>query len=58
LRWFNQLEPRINRGHFTEEEEERLLAAHLIHGNKWALITRLSLVELIMLRRIIACNNG
>ncbi|GAV90525.1 Myb_DNA-bind_6 domain-containing protein [Cephalotus follicularis] len=41
LRWFNQLDPRINRRPFTEEEEERLLAAHRIHGNKWALIARL-----------------
>ncbi|XP_076948323.1 uncharacterized protein LOC143620530 [Bidens hawaiensis] len=41
LRWFNQLDPRINRRPFTEEEEERLLAAHRIHCNKWALISRL-----------------
>uniref|UniRef100_A0A9I9D1H7 Uncharacterized protein n=1 Tax=Cucumis melo TaxID=3656 RepID=A0A9I9D1H7_CUCME len=41
LRWFNQLDPRINRRPFTEEEEERLLEAHGIHGNKWALIARL-----------------
>ncbi|KAE8697188.1 Transcription factor MYB44 [Hibiscus syriacus] len=41
LRWFNQLDPRINRRPFSEEEEERLLAAHRIHGNKWALIAGL-----------------
>ncbi|CAN1234701.1 Transcription factor MYB52 [Linum perenne] len=41
LRWFNQLDPRINRRPFTEEEEERLLVAHRIHGNKWAFISRL-----------------
>lgn len=41
LRWFNQLDPRINRRPFNEEEEEKLLAAHRIHGNKWALIARL-----------------
>ncbi|KAK4352588.1 hypothetical protein RND71_028106 [Anisodus tanguticus] len=41
LRWFNQLDPRINRMPFTEYEEERLVAAHRIHGNKWALISRL-----------------
>lgn len=41
LRWFNQLDPRINRKPFTEDEEERLLSAHRIHGNKWALIARL-----------------
>lgn len=41
LRWFNQLDPRINRRPFTEDEEERLLAAHRFHGNKWAMIARL-----------------
>ncbi|XP_059643573.1 transcription factor MYB54 [Cornus florida] len=41
LRWFNQLDPRINRSPFTEEEEERLLASHRIHGNRWAIIARL-----------------
>ena len=41
LRWFNQLDPRINRRPFSEEEEERLLGAHGIYGNKWALIARM-----------------
>ncbi|KAJ6847103.1 transcription factor MYB56-like [Iris pallida] len=41
LRWFNQLDPRINRRAFSEEEEERLLAAHGAYGNKWALIARI-----------------
>ncbi|XP_027124860.1 transcription factor MYB54-like [Coffea arabica] len=41
LRWFNQLDPRINRSPFTEEEEELLLASHRIHGNRWAIIARL-----------------
>ncbi|XP_059306768.1 transcription factor MYB54-like isoform X2 [Lycium ferocissimum] len=41
LRWYNQLDPRINRSPFTEEEEERLLASHRIHGNRWAMIARL-----------------
>ncbi|XP_051123214.1 transcription factor MYB56-like [Andrographis paniculata] len=40
LRWFNQLDPRINRSPFSEEEEERLLACHRIHGNRWAVIAR------------------
>ncbi|ESQ35006.1 hypothetical protein EUTSA_v10008597mg [Eutrema salsugineum] len=40
LRWFNQLDPRINRNPFTEEEEERLLASHRIHGNRWSVIAR------------------
>lgn len=41
LRWFNQLDPRINKRTFSEEEEERLLAAHKMYGNKWAMIARL-----------------
>ncbi|KAK8541884.1 hypothetical protein V6N13_137533 [Hibiscus sabdariffa] len=41
LRWFNQLDPRINRRAFTDEEEERLLAAHRLYGNRWAVIARL-----------------
>ncbi|KAL0682922.1 hypothetical protein Bca4012_049770 [Brassica carinata] len=41
LRWFNQLDPRINKTAFTEEEELRLLAVHRAYGNKWALISRL-----------------
>ncbi|KAE8713299.1 Transcription factor MYB44 [Hibiscus syriacus] len=41
LRWFNQLDPRINRRAFSDEEEERLLAAHRLYGNKWAMIARL-----------------
>ncbi|KAK8919107.1 Transcription factor MYB44 [Platanthera zijinensis] len=41
LRWFNQLDPRIVRKAFTEEEEERLLSAHEFYGNKWALISRI-----------------
>ncbi|KAM7277663.1 hypothetical protein ACFE04_004797 [Oxalis oulophora] len=41
LRWFNQLDPRINKRAFTEEEEEKLLSAHRIYGNKWALIARI-----------------
>ncbi|CAF2257751.1 hypothetical protein HID58_030784 [Brassica napus] len=40
LRWFNQLDPRINRTPFTEEEEKRLLASHRIHGNRWSVIAR------------------
>ena len=40
LRWFNQLDPRINRNPFTEDEEERLLASHRIHGNRWSVIAR------------------
>ncbi|KAL6555270.1 hypothetical protein OROGR_006528 [Orobanche gracilis] len=41
LRWYNQLDPRINRRAFSEEEDERLLAARELYGNKWAMISRL-----------------
>ncbi|KAF6165490.1 hypothetical protein GIB67_023319 [Kingdonia uniflora] len=41
LRWFNQLNPKINRRAFGEEEEERLMVAHRLYGNKWAMIARL-----------------
>ncbi|RDX76027.1 Transcription factor MYB52, partial [Mucuna pruriens] len=41
LRWFNQLDPRINTSPFTEEEEDRLVASHRIHGNRWSVIARL-----------------
>ncbi|KAI3783727.1 hypothetical protein L1987_42813 [Smallanthus sonchifolius] len=41
LRWFNQLDPKINRNPFTEEEEERLLAYHREFGNRWASIAKL-----------------
>ncbi|XP_073009983.1 uncharacterized protein [Typha latifolia] len=41
LRWFNQLDPRINKSTFSEEEEEKLMAAHRLYGNKWAMIARL-----------------
>ncbi|KAK4417652.1 Transcription factor [Sesamum alatum] len=41
LRWYNQLDPKINKGAFTEAEEERLMEAHRVYGNRWALISRL-----------------
>ncbi|MQL76534.1 hypothetical protein Taro_008929 [Colocasia esculenta] len=41
LRWFNQLNPEINKNPFTAAEEEKLLSAHRVHGNRWALIARL-----------------
>lgn len=40
MRWYNQLDPNINKKPFTEEEERRLLADHRIYGNKWASIAR------------------
>ncbi|CAN8273112.1 unnamed protein product [Cochlearia groenlandica] len=41
LRWFNQLDPRINKRAFNDDEEEKLLAAHREFGNKWSLIAKL-----------------
>ncbi|CAH8319197.1 unnamed protein product [Eruca vesicaria subsp. sativa] len=41
LRWFNQLDPRIIKRAFSEEEEEKLLAVHRKFGNKWSLIAKL-----------------
>ncbi|CAA7051896.1 unnamed protein product [Microthlaspi erraticum] len=41
LRWFNQLDPRINKKAFSVEEEERLLAAHRAFGNKWSMIAKI-----------------
>ncbi|CAN7016508.1 unnamed protein product [Brassica oleracea var. botrytis] len=41
LRWFNQLDPRIIKSAFSEEEEEKLLAVHRTFGNKWSLIAKL-----------------
>ncbi|KAL7257586.1 hypothetical protein ACSBR1_003822 [Camellia fascicularis] len=41
LRWFRQLDPKINRKAFSEEEKERLMVAHRLYGNKWAMIARL-----------------
>ncbi|GAA0156825.1 hypothetical protein LIER_38352 [Lithospermum erythrorhizon] len=41
LRWFNQLDPKINRSPFTKEEEDLLIASQRIHGNRWANIARL-----------------
>lgn len=41
LRWYNQLDPNINKKAFTEEEEEMLLNVQRVQGNKWASIARL-----------------
>lgn len=39
-RWHNQLDPVINKGSWTEEEELTLIEQHNIHGNKWANIAK------------------
>uniref|UniRef100_A0A7N0ZXC1 Uncharacterized protein n=1 Tax=Kalanchoe fedtschenkoi TaxID=63787 RepID=A0A7N0ZXC1_KALFE len=41
LRWFNQLDPKINKRPFSAEEEEKLLQSHKLFGNKWAMISKL-----------------
>ena len=39
-RWHNQLDPKINKDAWTDEEEQRLLAAHNSMGNRWAEIAK------------------
>ncbi|PIN20790.1 Transcription factor, Myb superfamily [Handroanthus impetiginosus] len=39
LRWLNQLNPKVNKMPFTEEEQQRLLQLHRQYGNKWAAIS-------------------
>ncbi|KFK38309.1 hypothetical protein AALP_AA3G097200 [Arabis alpina] len=41
LRWCNQLDPSVKRNSFTEVEDQAIIAAHAIHGNKWAIIAKL-----------------
>ncbi|KAL0675897.1 hypothetical protein Bca4012_003878 [Brassica carinata] len=39
-RWYNHLNPGINKEAWTPEEELALLNAHVIYGNKWAEIAK------------------
>ncbi|XP_057523671.1 transcription factor MYB1-like [Amaranthus tricolor] len=41
LRWCNQLDPCVKRKPFSEEEDQIIITAHAIHGNKWACIAKL-----------------
>ena len=41
-RWHNQLDPSINKGEWSQLEDELLMSAHRIHGNKWAEIAKVS----------------
>ncbi|KAG2245853.1 hypothetical protein Bca4012_069099 [Brassica carinata] len=41
LRWCNQLDPSLKRNPFTEVEDEAIITAHAIHGNKWCVIAKL-----------------
>ncbi|KAI9107294.1 hypothetical protein K1719_021682 [Acacia pycnantha] len=38
LRWINYLRPDINRGEFSQEEEQTILRLHFLLGNKWSAI--------------------
>ncbi|KAL0343183.1 UNVERIFIED_CONTAM: Transcription factor [Sesamum angustifolium] len=38
IRWTNQLNPKVDRSPFNEEEQERILQLHREFGNKWATI--------------------
>ena len=37
-RWINHLDPDINHGPFTADEDKRIIELHQIHGNRWAKI--------------------
>ncbi|CAN7117237.1 unnamed protein product [Brassica rapa subsp. narinosa] len=41
LRWCNQLDPSLKRNPFTEVEDQAIITAHSIHGNKWSVIAKL-----------------
>ncbi|XP_031265263.1 transcription factor WER-like [Pistacia vera] len=40
LRWMNYLSPSVNRGNFTEEEEDLIIRLHKLLGNRWSLIAK------------------
>jgi len=40
-RWFNHLNPTINKEEWSEEEEWRLFLGHRLLGNKWARLTKI-----------------
>ncbi|XP_023740121.2 transcription factor CSA [Lactuca sativa] len=40
LRWVNQLDPQIKTSMFTREEDETLMAAHMVFGNQWSHIAK------------------
>lgn len=39
-RWYNHLNPDINKGEWTVEEDEHIIKAHALLGNKWAEISK------------------
>ncbi|KAL0027082.1 hypothetical protein WJX79_004219 [Trebouxia sp. C0005] len=40
LRWFNQLDPKVNRSRFTTEEDHMIVLRHQQVGNRWATIAK------------------
>lgn len=40
LRWMNYLSPSVNRGNFTEEEDDLIIRLHKLLGNRWSLIAK------------------
>merc|ERR1719440_1885947 len=40
-RWHNQLDPAIRKDPWTTEEDQVLLKAHAVYGNRWAEIAKL-----------------
>jgi len=40
-RWSNQINPDLDRSKWTQEEDDVILEAHKLHGNKWATIAKL-----------------
>jgi hypothetical protein len=39
-RWYNHLNPDINKGEWTQAEDELIISSHKRLGNKWAVIAR------------------
>ncbi|ESQ32677.1 hypothetical protein EUTSA_v10005428mg [Eutrema salsugineum] len=40
LRWINYLSPNVNKGDFTEQEEDLIIRLHKLLGNRWSLIAK------------------
>ncbi|EOA18134.1 hypothetical protein CARUB_v10006597mg [Capsella rubella] len=41
MRWYNELNPKTNQADFTEDEDEVILVAQRLFGNKWSKIAKL-----------------